>query len=87
MNPYAKCNNSIIWLFWDGIIPLRAAKPQVKELKIPYESGEVHLYFPMNGIAGVVNNNSTMRGEASNGGIIFHHNCYAMNGEIEMYLD
>ena len=64
-------------------------KPQVKELKIPYESGEVHLYFPMNGIAGVVNNNSTMsmRGEASNGGIIFHHNCYAMNVEIEMYLD
>ena len=79
--------NPIILKNGDGIIPLRAAKPQVKELKIPYESGEVHLYFPMNGIAGVVNNNSTMRGFASHGGIIFHHNCYAMNGKIEMYLE
>ena len=66
-----QCNNSIIWQFWDGIIPLRAAKPQVKELKIPYKSGKVHLNFPMNGIAGVVNNYSTMSGEAANGGIIF----------------
>ena len=61
--------------------------PQVKELEIPYESGKVHFNFPMNGIAGVVNNYSTMSGEAANGGIIFHHNCYAMSGEIKMYLD
>ena len=37
-------------------MPLQAATPRVKELKIPYESGKVHLNFPMNGIAGVVNN-------------------------------
>ena len=53
------CANSIIWQFEDGIIPLRAATPRVKELEIPYESGKVHLNFPMNGIAGVVNNYST----------------------------
>ena len=29
----------------------------------------------MNGLAGVVKKNSTMSGEATNGGIFFYHNC------------
>ena len=48
----------------------------MEELKIPYESRKVHfnshashIFFPMNGLAGVVKKNSTMSREAANGGI------------------
>ena len=50
------CANCNIWQFKDGMIPLQATTLQVKELKIPYELGKVHINFPKNGIAGVVNN-------------------------------
>ena len=56
-----KCTNPIIFGIWDGIIPSWAAKRQMKELKIPYESRKVHFnshashnFSPMNGLAGVV---------------------------------
>ena len=77
-----QCTNPIIFGIWDGIIPSWAAKRQMKELKISYESRKVHFnshasynFFPMNGLAGVVNKKSTMSGEAANGGFFVYHNC------------
>ena len=54
--------------------------------KIPYSSVKVHFNFPTHGIAVVVKNYSTIRGFAAHGGIIIHHACYAIRGEIKMYL-
>ena len=50
--------------------------------KIPYSSVKVHFNFPIHGLADVVKNNATIRGFASHGGIIIHHACYAIHGEI-----
>ena len=54
--------------------------------KIPYSSVKVHLNFLTHGIAVVVKNYSTICGFAAHGGIIIHHACYAIHGEIQMYL-
>ena len=35
----------------------------------------------------MVKHYSPTSGEAARGGILFYHNCYAINGEIWMYLD
>ena len=43
--------------------------------KFLHESRKAHYIFPKNGLAGVVKKNSTMSGEATNGGIFFYHNC------------
>ena len=43
--------------------------------KFLHESRKAHYIFPKNGLAGVVKKNSTMSGEAKNGGIFFYHNC------------
>ena len=67
--------NDIIWEFWDGKIPIRAAKPRVQELEITYESQKVQLYFPKKGLAGVVKKNFPMSGEATNGEILFYYDC------------
>ena len=71
--------NDIIWKFWDGIIPIRVAKPRVWELKILYESRKAHCKscasHKFHGLAGVVKNNFSTSGEAASGEIIFYHNC------------
>ena len=41
--------NPVISKNGEGIFPLRAAKPRVKEIEILYESLKVQLDFPMKG--------------------------------------
>ena len=43
----------------------------MKEIKIPYESWKVHLYFPMKGLAGIVKKSFPMSGRAANGETFF----------------
>ena len=67
--------NPVILKNGDGIFPLWAAKPRVKEIKILYESWKVQLNFPMKGLAGIVKKNFPMSGGAANGEIFFYYDC------------
>ena len=58
------CTNEVIWRFWDGKIPPRAAKPRVEEFwnSLWVTKGTSQFlcksqFFPMNGLAGVVKKN------------------------------
>ena len=73
------CCHTHTALEWPDAIILRN---EDWKFKIPYESVEVHSNFPIYGIAGMVKLYSPTSGEAVRGGIMFYHNCYAINGEI-----
>ena len=58
------CTNEVIWRFWDGKIPPRAASPLVEEFwnSLWVTKGTSQFlcksqFFPMNGLAGVVKKN------------------------------
>ena len=62
-NQFPKWLNPVILKNGDGIFPSQATKLRVKEIKIPYESWKVQLYFPMKGLAGIVKKNFPMSGD------------------------
>ena len=76
------CTNEVIWQFWDRKIPPRVVKPRVEEfwnsLWVTKGTSQFlckSLFFPMNGLAGVVKKKSSTSGEAASGGFFFYHNC------------
>ena len=65
----------IIGMWIQSFLEFGTGKIPYSSLKVHFNSHARHNFFPIHGLAVVVNKNSTIRRFAAHGGIFFHHAC------------
>ena len=65
----------LIGMWIQSFLEFGTGKIPYSSLKVHFNSHARHNFFPIHGLAVVVNKNSTIRRFAAHGGIFIHHAC------------